>query len=463
MNKPRLLCFIFYIVFVVFDLAGCVSDGVLSETVFEPTKEQPPTDTARMLPDLEVVDISLELNKEKICQTDQNRFIIQVSIRNSGKSLSKPFTVRVNQYEQSVSAFLKPGEMIDFDFPGDRSAAVNVDTLNEIEESDERNNFLVEDFEIPEYPLQCLQTPTPELSSLSPAHTLIGHTAAVLSLDFSPDGELLTSGSVDNTMRIWNVDKASLLRTMYGHPFPILVLKYSPNGSFLVTGSTDGTGRIWRVADGELVGQLEGHAGWVNDLNISSDGGLITTCGDDYTVRVWRFLDTKLIQTIDEGMSKISQIDFLPGDERLVWSEENGTIRIRSLDGQWLHIMDDSNISASAIALDPEGEILISGHSNGQLNIWDVNHGERLRSISGHSKPIKSLAFSPDGKWLVSSALDKHPRIWKVSTRGNELFPTFILNGHEGPVNSVAFSPDSRMVATGSDDHTIRLWEIPQE
>jgi WD40 repeat protein len=461
MSRRRIYHLIIPLLLINLLVTSCSIDGIFSETAQKPTNTNPPTETVRLLPDLEIVQISPEMDDEKVCDSNQDRIRILVTIQNSGKAASGAFSVRVNDYEQVVKNKLAVGEQTSLWFPGNDFASVQIDVSEEVDESDEKNNSIIQDFDIPNHPPRCFQTPTPQLSILKPTHTMAGHTAEVLSLDFSPDGNLIASGSIDNTMRIWDVREARLLRTMHGHPFPILTLMFSPNGSFLITGSTDSIGRVWRVSNGNLIGKLEGHAGWLNSLDISSDGAFIATCADDYTVRIWRFLDTKLIQTIDEGMSIVSQVAFTLDDNELAWSESNGNVRVWSLEGRWSHLLNNSKNSATSIAVAPVGDMLVSGHSDGSLEIWDLGSEELLYELSGHTNPVTSLSFSPDGKWLVSGSTDGRPRVWEFSAVGSIPRAIYILDGHEGPVNSVSFSPDGSLIASGSDDHTIRLWTLP--
>ena len=78
-----------------------------------------------------------------------------------------------------------------------------------------------------------------------------------------------------------------------------------------------------------------------------------------------------------------------------------------------------------------------------------------LQTLEGHSSPIWSMAFSPDGHTLASGSFDKTIKLWDTTT-GTELQT---LEGHSHWVNSVAFSPDGHTLASGSDDHTIKLWD----
>jgi len=443
-------------------LIACTEGGLFSETVPNPTVSNPPTDTLKSLPDLLIKEVRYEPDSEDSCSPDLSRGRIYVIIQNSGNAVAGNFTVITNQQVQAVNSDILPGGEIELLFPGNDSAAVQLDTKDIIEESDEANNSTRVNINIPPLPAHCFKTPTPEAVALSPTHILEGHSGGVLSLDFSPDGDLLASGSIDNTLRLWTVEDGSLLRTMYGHPFPILVLKFTPNGSFIVTGSTDGIGRLWRVSDGKLINTLEGHSGWINSLDVSKDGGLIATCADDYTVRVWRFFDANEIQYIDEGMSVISEISFSPNDDNLIWSENNGSIRIRSIKGDWIQKFNENDVPASSIAVHPGGNLIISGHFNGDIKLWDITDGKLLHTLKGHTGEVTSLSISPEGKFLVSGAIDGIPRVWKMKSDQSEPRLEFVLMGHQGTVNDITFSPQGSVIATGSEDGTIRFWHIPE-
>ena len=92
---------------------------------------------------------------------------------------------------------------------------------------------------------------------------LVGHTSYVTSVAFSPDGEMLASGSLDHTIKLWDVSSGVLLRTLTGHTGNVLSVAFSPDGKTLASGSSDDTIKLWDVSRGALIRTLTGHTGSV--------------------------------------------------------------------------------------------------------------------------------------------------------------------------------------------------------
>jgi WD40 repeat protein len=91
-----------------------------------------------------------------------------------------------------------------------------------------------------------------------------------------------------------------------------------------------------------------------------------------------------------------------------------------------------------------------------KIRLWNPRSGELLRTLTGHSGEVKSVAISPDGQTLVSGSADKTIKIWRLDT--GELLQT--LTDHSGAVNSVALSPDGQLLASGSSDKTVKIWQV---
>ncbi|KAH8674500.1 WD40-repeat-containing domain protein [Tricladium varicosporioides] len=109
----------------------------------------------------------------------------------------------------------------------------------------------------------------------------------------------------------------------------------------------------------------------------------------------------------------------------------------------------------NSVAFSPDGKQVVSGSDDKTIRLWDAVTGTLLQTLEGHSESVKSVAFSPDGKQAVSGSNDRTVRLWDAVT--GALLQT--LEGHSGWVNSVTFSPDGRQVVSGSNDRAVRLWD----
>ncbi|MCP4996626.1 MAG: WD40 repeat domain-containing protein, partial [Gammaproteobacteria bacterium] len=112
--------------------------------------------------------------------------------------------------------------------------------------------------------------------------------------------------------------------------------------------------------------------------------------------------------------------------------------------------------SVTAVAFSPDGKTLLSGAGDNTLRLWDAATGRPLRTLQGHTDWVHAVAFSPDGKTLLSGARDKTLRLWDAASGQ----PLHTLQGHTGSVTAVAFSPDGKTLLSGTWDHTLRLWDV---
>ena len=115
----------------------------------------------------------------------------------------------------------------------------------------------------------------------------LGHTGAVNSAAFSPDGTRIVTASNDKTARLWDAKTGAALATLSGHTDTVWSAAFSPDGTRIVTASDDNTARLWDAKTGAALATLSGHTDTVNSAAFSPDGSRIVTASDDKTARLW--------------------------------------------------------------------------------------------------------------------------------------------------------------------------------
>ena len=157
-----------------------------------------------------------------------------------------------------------------------------------------------------------------------------GHIGSVVSVAFSPDGKRIVSGSLDNTIRVWDIITGNQIGEPFtGHASDVLSVAFSPDGKRIVSGSFDSTIRIWDVATGKQIGEpLTGHTGSVIFVAFSPDGKRIVS-GSCNTIRIWDVATGKQISEPLRGHTDwIKSVAFSPDGKRIVSGSSDKTIRI---------------------------------------------------------------------------------------------------------------------------------------
>jgi WD40 repeat protein len=110
----------------------------------------------------------------------------------------------------------------------------------------------------------------------------------------------------------------------------------------------------------------------------------------------------------------------------------------------------------SSMAFSSDGKTLISASEDKTMRLWDTATGHEVRTFKGHAERVRAVAFSPDDKSIASGSDDRTVKLWDTNTGQERL----TLTGHNDRVWSVAFSPDGKKIASGSFDRTVKLWDI---
>ncbi|EKM52762.1 uncharacterized protein PHACADRAFT_211976 [Phanerochaete carnosa HHB-10118-sp] len=273
---------------------------------------------------------------------------------------------------------------------------------------------------------------------------------AIFSVAISPDETIFASGQgrTANDIILHSTVDGHCLRTLQGHTSSVWSLDFSPDGATLASGSSDHTIILWDVAGGSTLHTLKGHSREVLSVRYSPDGQRITSCGGDQSVRIW---DLSLLSAERERESTRKELK-----ERLTQDRESDMHRSAGAEPQ-----RPSNVRS--VTFSSDGQILATGSGDTTIRLWDTASGTQLRVLEGHQGVVSYLSFSPDGKKLLSSeyksdASESALRLWDVESGCCEQ----IFTGHEDDINQAKFFPDGKQVISCSDNGSIRVWEVGQ-
>ncbi|MUG91166.1 CHAT domain-containing protein [Scytonema sp. UIC 10036] len=283
--------------------------------------------------------------------------------------------------------------------------------------------------------------------------TLIGHKRAVYGVAFSPQGNTIASTSDDGTVKLWTLD-GTLLRTL-NHFSEVYAVAFSPDGQTLASATWDGSINLWK-RDGTLFLTIPGHSESVDTIAFSPDGKTIASGSWDKTVKLWK-LNGTLLTTLQHN-DKVLAISFSPNGQFIATASADKTVKLWKNNGQGefetrpYKIFKGHEGQVHGVAFSPDSRLIASIGWDKTAKLWQLD-GTEIAVLKGHSGIIWGVTFSPQGNTIATASDDKTVRLWRWK---HPLLTE--LNGHSAAVHGVKYSPDGQFIATASEDHTVKLW-----
>lgn len=342
--------------------------------------------------------------------------------------------------------------------------------------------------------------------------TFEGHKYSVYSVAFHPDGGLALSGSLDGNLRLWDLETGECLRTREGNISEYDSFAVSTDGRFALLGChTNNTLRLWDIKTGECLRTLKGHTGLVTSAAFTSNERFALSGSGDGTLCLWDIETGECLRTIENHTEPCASVAFSPngrfagrfalsesGDETLyLW--DMGKIdsskpvlvlgRIRALEEvvtlqaeyatlkeeaekcirekKWLKAIASLQKAKALPGYERHPEVLELLARVGQKGIKrSLNAAWSLRTLKGHTESVRSVAFSQDGRFALSSyrkfaslhSEDITLRFWDLET--GECLRT--LEGHkkDNLTFSPEFSPNGRFALALDHSKTLWLWDL---
>lgn len=273
----------------------------------------------------------------------------------------------------------------------------------------------------------------------------------VNSVAFSPDGKWFATPGANQTVTVWDAKRLERAAVLAGHRSMVNVVVFSPDGRLLgsISGGDEGKTLVWDTSRWEEGYELPRNAIWA-DLAVSPDGRRMLICN-----QVWDLQTASMTRELDPDLTFAA---ISPDGRRLVGIGPSGTVVFFDVERLWenaqFRVLSSQRVHSyhgRAVAFSPDGKLAASGAED--IVLWDAATQKRLVRLK-YSAQVWSVAFSPDGRWLVSTHDDGSVLVWDLAER--ELAASF--DGHCASVHSVAFSPDGKRLASAGEDRSAIVW-----
>jgi WD40 repeat protein len=302
---------------------------------------------------------------------------------------------------------------------------------------------------------------------------------SINSVAFSPDGRMVAAGCEDGTASLWDVSTFRQVRSVAFEPSDdrkVLSVAFSNDGKWIATGSSDDAARIWDRWSGKLVRtfKIPLQDAAVNAVVLSSDRKYLLTGSTDIPgnsnsgkVRIWNTSNGELIRSFDLKMNTGDSADMLSvafsaDDKLIVAGGDFGVGLWNAGTGQLIHSWRGYGLKS--VAISPDGRFVAAGGSTfddanreiPDLRMFDAATGELIRNLNGHMDAISSVAFSSDGRFILSGSVDGSARLWDPATGREE----HRFEGSTSSVESIDISPNDQSLLIGNADDSAHLWDL---
>ncbi len=255
---------------------------------------------------------------------------------------------------------------------------------------------------------------------------------SISSLDISQNGMLIATGSGDNLARVWDVRTGKILvQLRHGHEnlnnigglrvgtgtreiTGVTSVKFSSDGNMLVTGCIDGSARIWNIKTGKQVRYLN-HEDIVTAIELSADGKTIVTGELGGAIRLWNFLTGKEINRFDQE-DPLVDMAFNSNSMTLITAYGNDVASVWNINKGRKNIQIGYRKSITAAAFNSDASRVVTGGQN-IVQVWDTTTGKEITRFP-HNGRISDIAFSPTDNSIITGSVDNDVVFWSINSRG---------------------------------------------
>ena len=252
--------------------------------------------------------------------------------------------------------------------------------------------------------------------------TLSGHANYVRSIAFSPDGKLLAaaggSPQLEGEIKIWELQSRQVLKTLIGHKDCIYSIAWSPDGKLIASGSYDKMVKLWDVAAGKEVNNLQDHIDAVFAVAFSPDGKLLASASQDRTVKIWNVATGKRLYTMSDALDGLTGIAFSPSGDQVAAAGYDKTIYVWQLaadDGHLIQSLIADQDSLLALAWSPDGKTIVTASADGSIRFRNPKL-DLVGVIDNQADWVEALDISSDGTRLAAGRYNGTLSVYDLKT-----------------------------------------------
>lgn len=296
--------------------------------------------------------------------------------------------------------------------------------------------------------------------SSKPSRTRTNATRSAVRAAFSPDDAFVLTTSSDGGLRMWRTTGGDAVATFDAYARPVTSL--AADGEVLVAGSADGRVQAWDLGRGTMGATFAGPRDEIYGVAYSAPHKRVAAVGRDGDLRVWDAVTREVVQHVGRASRSLTTVSFSP-DAAVVstlWARydvEGGTQIAENAGCR----ADASSGLPAAIQFSSTGDLACTAATS--IFWFGPEKASPKVTLEGHRADVADVAFSSDGRSLVSGSGDGAVLVWSLPAarlRSDTIGPSQTLVGHSGAVVSVAFSSDPHIVASGSEDGSARIWNV---
>jgi WD40 repeat protein/predicted Ser/Thr protein kinase len=244
----------------------------------------------------------------------------------------------------------------------------------------------------------------------------------------------------------------------------ILALALSPDGRWLAAAGDDHVIHIWDAATGKLLTECPGHTSKVMSIAFRQDGSRLVTASHDGTVRQWDARTGDEVEPpYDRHTAEVFAAVYSPDGRRVASAGADRSVRLwRAVGRQDQSVLRGHTGTVRDLAFSRNGRRLVSAsydnggyQGDGTVRFWEAAPEVTLPVLAGHTDYVYPVAYSPDGRWIASGAWDHNVHLWDAAT--GELWATL---PHAGIVRALAFTPDGAQLISGGHFEQLLLWDL---